>query len=70
MLKTQLVAMAFPQTGKDWGETVCGPVACIINSCFEKCTFPDILKNANVIPVFKKQDRLKGFNIMTRTKQS
>ena len=38
------------------------PLATIINNCFVPGTFPDLLKKAKVIPVFKKGDRHSANN--------
>ena len=38
------------------------PISSLINSCLENYVFPDIMKYANVNPIFKKEDKLNKRN--------
>ena len=46
-----------PKILKHCGDNVTVPLAAIINTCIEKCIFPDSLKEAFVIPIHKGGDK-------------
>ena len=47
---------------KSHANSFCVPIKMVINNSFSEGTFPDLLKIANVCPVFKKSDRNKCEN--------
>ena len=38
------------------------PIQSLINKCIDTCTFPNALKLADVVPIFKKNDMLSKMN--------
>ena len=38
------------------------PIHSLINKCIDTCTFPNALKLADVVPIFKKNDMLNKMN--------
>ena len=47
---------------KEGAEFLCKPIQSLINKCIDTCTFPNALKLADVVPIFKKNDMLNKMN--------
>ena len=47
---------------KEGAEFLCKPIHSLINKCIDTCTFPNALKLADVVPIFKKNDMLNKMN--------
>ena len=43
---------------KEGADFLCKPIQSLINKCIDTCTFPNALKLADVVPIFKKNDML------------
>ena len=41
---------------KEGADFLCKPIQSLINKCIDTCTFPNALKLADVVPIFKKND--------------
>ena len=47
---------------KEGADFLCKPIQSLINKCIDTCTFPNALKLADVVPIFKKNDMLNKMN--------
>ena len=47
---------------KEGAGFLCKPIQSLINKCIDTCTFPNALKLAVVVPIFKKNDMLNKIN--------
>ena len=47
---------------KEGADFLCEPIQSLINKCIDTCTFPNALKLADVVPIFKKNDMLNKMN--------
>ena len=47
---------------KDGADVLCKPIQSSIYKCMDTCTFPNALKLADVVPIFKKNDMLNKIN--------
>ena len=47
---------------KEGADFLCKPVLSLIYKCIDTCTFPNALKLADVVPIFKKNDMLNKMN--------
>ena len=47
---------------KERADFLCKPIQSLINKCIDTCTFPNALKLADVVPIFKKYDMLNKIN--------
>ena len=47
---------------KEGADFLCKPIQSLINKCIDTCTFLNALKLADVVPIFKKNDRLNKMN--------
>ena len=47
---------------KEGADFLCKPIQSLINKCIDTCTFPNALKLADVVPIFKKNDILNKMN--------
>ena len=47
---------------KEGADFLCKPIQSLINKCIRTCTFPNALKLADVVPIFKKNDMLNKMN--------
>ena len=47
---------------KEGAHFLCKPIPSLINKCFDTCTFPNALKLADVVPIFKKINMLSKMN--------
>ena len=47
---------------KEGADFLCKPIQSLINKCIDTYTFPNALKLADVVPIFKKNDMLNKMN--------
>ena len=47
---------------KEGADFLCKPIQSLINKCIDTSTFPNALKLADVVPIFKKNDILNKMN--------
>ena len=47
---------------KEGADFLCKPIQSLINKCIDTCTFPNALKLADVVPIFKMNDMLNKIN--------
>ena len=47
---------------KERADFLCKPIQSLINKCIDTCIFPNALKLADVVPIFKKNDMLNKMN--------
>ena len=47
---------------KERADFLCKPIQSLINKCIDTCTFPNALKLADVVSIFKKNDMLNKMN--------
>ena len=47
---------------EEGADFLCKPIPSFINKCINSCTFPNALKLADVVPIFKKNDMLNKMN--------
>ena len=51
---------------KEGADFLCKPIQSLLNKCIDTCTFPNALKLADVVPIFKKNDMFNKINIALR----
>ena len=47
---------------KEWADFLCKPIQPLLSKCIDTCTFPNALKLADVVRIFKKNDMLNKMN--------